>query len=68
MTFIWLFSIIIIENERERELIIMVAYYIIELNGKYANKFYTYTEACEEVERLQRQFKNIKVEIISGYE
>lgn len=46
----------------------MVAYYIIELNGKYANKFYTYTEACEEVERLQRQFKNIKVEIVPGYE
>lgn len=46
----------------------MVAYYLIELNGKYANKFYNYTEACEEVERLQRQFKNAKVEIIPGYE
>jgi len=46
----------------------MVIYYIIKLNGKYANKFYNYTETCEEVERLQRQFKSLRIEIIPGYE
>jgi hypothetical protein len=46
----------------------MVAIYIIELNGKYVNKFYEYTRAYEEMERLQRTFKNIIVKIIASYE
>ena len=46
----------------------MVAIYIITLNGKYANKFYNYTLACEEVERLHRLYKKLVIEIISAYE
>lgn len=46
----------------------MIEYFLIEWNGKIANKFYSYQEAIQEVQRLHKTFKNIVTKIIKGYE
>lgn len=38
--------------------------YIVKMNNQYMNSFKDYTDACELRDRLQRQFKNAKVEVI----
>ena len=39
--------------------------YEVRMNGNYMNRFAKYSEACELAERLERQFKNARVEIIT---
>lgn len=46
----------------------MQSVYILYFKGSYLNKFYSYTEACEEKERFENQHKGFKVDIIATYE
>lgn len=38
--------------------------YIVKMNNQYMNSFKDYTDACELRDRLQRHFKNARVEVI----
>ena len=61
----------IINTERTKEDIpMLVIAYIVRMNGNYMNTFYTYTDACDERDRLARRWpmSNITIESADYYE
>ena len=48
----------------------LVIAYIVRMNGNYMNTFYTYTDACDERDRLTRRWpmSNITIESADYYE
>ena len=44
----------------------LVIAYIVRMNGNYMNTYYTYTEACDERERLERRHPNANITIEDG--
>ena len=61
----------IIKTRKDKEDIpMLVIAYIVRMDGNYMNTFYTYTDACDERDRLTRRWpmSNITIESADYYE